>query len=91
MKNSIILNRKELQEWLNTAHNCDTSFSEYDGNGNFWSDEIYEKDGKFYSLGCLGGDPCEMVPKKKGEEYRYELHEVKKTTRIVEITDWEYI
>lgn len=86
----MILTKEQLKEWIKDAHNCGQMYGEYDESGNYWSEEVYHKDGKYYALACHDGRPSTKFDSDRGYlEDQYELREVKQVQRIVE--DWEYI
>ena len=89
--NTIILNKEELTKWLTDAWNFGLISDNYDSSGNHWSEEVFKKDGKYYALSFLDCKPCEMTPRLKGQEWKYELREVERHTRVVEEEYWEYI
>lgn len=86
----MILTKEQLNEWIKNAHHCGDKYGEYDDSGNYWSEEIYYKDNKYYAISCHDGKPITKFDSKLGSlKDQYELREVKRVQRIVE--DWEYI
>jgi len=88
----MILTKKELNEWLKTAHNCGQMYGEYDSCGNYWSEEVFRKDNTYYAIFCHDGKPSRKFDEEKGYlDDTYELREVKMVERVEVITDWEYV
>jgi hypothetical protein len=83
--------KKELSMWLKGAHLIDYITDEYDESGNYWTEVVYQKDDKYYAVSYLDGIPSPERPKKIGEGDWYEIYEVKKIKKMVEIIEWESI
>lgn len=86
----MILTKEQLKEWMKDAHNCGCIYGDYDSCGNYWSEEVYHKDNKYYAIACLDGRPSTKFDLTIGYlEDQYELREIKKVQRIVD--DWDYV
>jgi len=89
-----IMNKKEMIEWRNDAHEVDTIDEYgYDQNGNHEYTSVVEKEGRYYMVDMFNFEPCERWGDKGWVRGSYQFGEVKKkeTARVVKEIDWEDI
>jgi len=77
------MNKEELKEWFKQSKYVGSS-GEYDKCSNYWSDAIYEHDGKLYSVSFCDKEPLEKWGEKGYIRDAYEPIEVVRKTEMIE-------
>lgn len=87
------MTKQEYTNWIHSAKHITTDCNEYDSNGNHYARDIFEKDGKFYSVEYINGDLLDNIKiDENGKVIRrgvYELKEVKEET--IQITRYKNV
>lgn len=85
------MNYQEMCSWLKSAKYVATWFEDHDKCDNDWCDEIYEKDGKFYSVSFCNNHVSEKFGERGYIRGEYEPTEVikKVETKTIEVVTWE--
>lgn len=78
------MNKQEIKEWIESGDLVDIIKSEYDESGNFYSENIYKKDDKYYLIYFYDRIPSEKWGEKGFIRGVYEPIEVTRHTRMVE-------
>lgn len=84
------LTLEEIKEFIQNSNHEDLITNEYDESGNYYEEEVRQKDGKFYTVNYCNGVISPVRPKKRDQEDWYELNEVFPHKQIIEITNWTY-
>jgi hypothetical protein len=83
------MNKEELKEWFKQSKYICLSSSEYDESGNYWSEAIYEHNGKPYSISFCNKETLEKWGEKGYIRGVYEPREVIRKTEMIERVYYE--
>ncbi len=87
------MTKQQYIDWIHSANHVATDYNEYDSNGNHYARDIFENDGKLYSVEYVNGELMDQVElDDQGKAVRrgvYTLKEVKEET--TETTRYRYV
>ena len=79
------MTKQEYIDWIKSATHITTDYNEYDSNGNHYARDIFEKDGKLYSVEYINGQVMDEVKfDEKGKAVRRGVYTLKEVKGFVE-------
>lgn len=76
------MTKQEYIDWIHSAKHIVTDYNEHDSNGNHYARDIFEKDGKFYSVEYINGEVMDRMiidaVGRAGRSGDYVLKEIEK-------------
>lgn len=79
------MTKKEYIDWIHSATHITTDCNEYDSNGNHYARDIFEKDGKLYSVEYINGQVMDDVAfDEKGRAVNSGVFTLKEVKEFVE-------